>query len=163
MTQAARQHLIRQILATHPVHSQDQLRDLLADHAVSVTQATLSRDLRALGVAKGPDGYTLPHPASHTPPPAPHHDHLRATIRANVVDAQTAASLVVLRTAPGHAQPVGLALDDDARATLTQVVGTVAGDDTIFIATPSNKDAAQLAQTIRDLAGLNQPSKRKRA
>lgn len=171
MNQPARHNLIRRHLARGPVASQDELRERLASDGVAVTQGTLSRDLRALGVVKSASGYTLPiagggagggaGQASPAPPAAD--PALQSAIRNHAASVETAGNLVVLRTGPGHAQPVGLALDADAGSSLRGVVGTVAGDDTIFIAVRTTKQADAVASRLRDWAGLSTTARRKRA
>ena len=169
MNQPARHDLIRRLLARAPAPSQDELRERLADAGVSVTQGTLSRDLRALGVIKSGAGYALPPSngaaGAHTPPastgPAPD-AALQSAVRQHAASIATAGNLVVLRTGPGHAQLVALALDADAGASLPGVVGTVAGDDTIFIAVRTTKQADAAASRLRAWAGLSAP-RRKRA
>jgi transcriptional regulator of arginine metabolism len=160
----ARHHLIRQLLSDGPVPSQDELRRQLAGEGVEVTQGTLSRDLKNLGVIKGPQGYTLPGEPGVSPPPpsVPNESALQGTVRLNVVSVETASNLVVLRTGPGHAQLVALALDADRAKTIEGLVGTVAGDDTIFIAVRSAKLADSAASRLREWAGLT-PPRRKRA
>jgi transcriptional regulator of arginine metabolism len=131
---------------------------------VEVTQGTLSRDLRNLGVIKGPQGYTLPGEPGISPPPpaAPHESALQATVRLNTVSVETAGNLVVLRTGPGHAQLVALTLDADRGKSIDGLVGTVAGDDTIFIAVRSVRLADAAASRLREWSGLTAP-RRKRA
>lgn len=157
-----RRRVIADLLSRRRVRSQEELRALLADRGLDVTQATLSRDLRALDVRKSPAGYHLPDapgPAptpSSAPDPASDADPLRRALGAYLLDARVGEGLVVLRTAPGHAQPLALALDRDPPA---GVLGTIAGDDTIFVAAdPASADAAELADRLRTLAGFRQPS-----
>jgi transcriptional regulator of arginine metabolism len=139
---ARRRNLISEVLGRVPVASQERLAELLADRGVHTTQATLSRDLREMGVVKGPDGYVLP----ATPTPTETRD-LGRTLRTYVLDANAGGTLVVLRTGPGHAQIVGLELD---RAPPDGVLGTVAGDDTIFVATKSEAAAKRVLRQIRE-------------
>lgn len=164
MSPLARHHLIRNLLADGPVPSQDELRRQLAAEGVEVTQGTLSRDLKNLGVVKGPRGYTLPDEPLLSPPPpsAPHESALQATVRLNTVSVETAGNLVVLRTGPGHAQLVALALDTDRAKAIEGLVGTVAGDDTVFIALRTAKLADAAASKLREWSGLTAP-RRKRA
>jgi len=123
--------------------SQEALVEALAEAGEPATQATVSRDLAAIGALKGPGGYRLPdEPASA---PAAGSAELEAAVRRHVVRIDRADSLVVVRTAPGHAGLVGAALD---RWPPEGMVGTVAGDDTIFIATPSSRAASALASTL---------------
>ncbi len=137
-----RQRLIRELLRAERIHSQDELRTRLRSEGVRAEQATLSRDLHALGVVKGPDGYVMPEiPISTTP--ARH--ELIQLAQQYLVSADAAGQLVVLRTGPGRAQPLGLAIDN---ARITNVLGTIAGDDTIFIAMRDHSSASRLASLL---------------
>ncbi|MFO0874296.1 MAG: hypothetical protein U0575_10030 [Phycisphaerales bacterium] len=141
-----RRRLIRELLRADRVHSQDELRRRLRQQGVRAEQATLSRDLHALGVVKGPDGYLLPEaPVAAAPARA----ELRQLARQYVVSADATGPLAVIRTGPGRAQPVGLALDN---ARIDGVLGTIAGDDTIFVATRDAALAARLAALLRKIA-----------
>ena len=128
-----RRALIRRLLQAKEVGSQDELLRLLAERGVSVTQATLSRDMRDLGVVRtrGPHGprYTLDQRSRYM-------SALREVVGMEIVDVRTNGQLVVLRTLPGRAEGVAGFLDalDD-----TDILGTIAGDDTVFIA-PTNPD-----------------------
>ncbi len=104
----------------------------LAHAGEAVTQATVSRDLRALGAVKGPEGYMLPEGSSAAVPSIP--DELDRAIQERVIEIAQADSLVVVRTAPGHAHAVATVLD---AARPRGLVGTVAGDDTILLACTS--------------------------
>jgi len=149
---ARRRQLIRELLRSDRFHSQEQLRTKLREAGIRAEQATLSRDLHALGVVKGPDGYILPDaPVS----PTPSRGELTQLLRQFLVSAEHTGVLVVLRTGPGRAQPVGLALD---AARLRAVLGTIAGDDTIFVAARSPALAERFAEFCRDVAGGLSPS-----
>jgi transcriptional regulator of arginine metabolism len=124
--------------------SQEELAAMLRREGIEATQATLSRDLRELGVLKGPEGYTLPRGQA-----APAVE-LREAAGAYLLSAQTAGTVVVLRTGPGQASALALQID---RSALDGAVGTVAGDDTIFIAAKSARDAARIARILQELAG----------
>lgn len=134
-------HLRRQ-----PVPSQERLVELLADGGIRVTQATLSRDLAELGVVKGPAGYML---AGDAPQSAD--GGLERALRAMLVGGAVGGSLAVLHTGPGRASALALEID---RAGLKPVLGTVAGDDTIFVAARSAKEAMQLVGRFKTLAGI---------
>ncbi|MBX3364169.1 MAG: arginine repressor [Phycisphaeraceae bacterium] len=145
-----RQALIASILRRQHVESQDQLQAILAEQGITVAQATLSRDLRALGVVKGPSGYFLPDQPG--PLPAYEPGALARTLGMFVRSVDVGGNLVVLRTGPGHAQIVALELD---RSPPENILGTIAGDDTIFIAARSENRAQQLAESLRRNAGLD--------
>ncbi|MCW5765857.1 MAG: arginine repressor [Phycisphaeraceae bacterium] len=137
---ANRRELIAGILRRGGVSSQSRLAELLRERGVRVTQATLSRDLRDMAVLKGPRGYMLPDQAGG----AGTGGSLTAARRL-VVWAGAAGNLAVLKTRPGNAAPLALALDG---APPRGVLGTVAGDDTVFVATESAAAARSLAAEL---------------
>ena len=143
---ARRRSLITSLLSRFAVSSQERLAELLADQGVRTTQTTLSRDLREMGVVKGPEGYI--HPESRI---APETRELGRTLRTYVTGVKAGGTIVVLRTGPGHAQIVALELD---RAPPEGVLGTVGGDDTIFVATKSESAAKRVLALLRKEAGL---------
>ena len=153
MSKRSRQHLIVRLLAEAPVASQGQLVELLADHEIEATQATVSRDLEELGAIKVrvPGGdlvYAIPeHPNEQLAPT----DHLRRVLGDWLGEVTSSDNIVIARTPPGSAHVVGSALD---RAGLGEIAGTVAGDDTVFIVAAEGTTGAALADTLRDLAGL---------
>lgn len=144
-----RRRLVERLINQGGVASQEELRERLAQQGVEVAQATLSRDLRDLGVVKGPDGYTLPgRAAAGSPGAAREFDHAIAT---NVLSAGPATSLVVLRTRPAHAPTLAAAID---AAGHPGVVGTLAGDDAVFVALRDPSHSAAFLAAVRTLAGL---------
>jgi transcriptional regulator of arginine metabolism len=160
MSKRARQNLIQTILREGQIASQEELRLELAARGVVVVQATLSRDLRELGVVKGAGGYLLPDAAANGHPRATSANGagggrstpLARAVREYLVSATSAGNLVVVRTGPGRAQPVALELD---LAPPPEALGTVAGDDTIFIATATPGASARLAASLSEMAGLS--------
>jgi len=127
-----RQHLIAKLIEHRGVQNQAQLVELLAEEGCIATQATVSRDLDDLGAIKvrvpgGESAYAIP--ALPTQQVAPE-DHLRRVFGDWVVEVAHSGNLVVLRTPPGAAQFLASALD---RSGLTDLVGTIAGDDTILV------------------------------
>ena len=108
-----------------------------------MTQATVSRDIEELGLVKTREGYRLPDTLEPNPAPQP---PLAVVLKEFLRDVRQAANLVVLRTHPGNAHTVGVALDAEL---WPEVVGTVAGDDTIFVATGRPRDAARVRKKIR--------------
>jgi transcriptional regulator of arginine metabolism len=123
--------LLSQLLADHRFHNQEELARALARAGAPVTQATLSRDLRSLGVGKQPDAagrgaYQLPGPATEMLD----RQRQQLDLRAFVNEVRIAQNLVVIRTPPGHAHGVGRAVD---LAAFPGVVGSVAGDDTVLV------------------------------
>ncbi|HEX4866628.1 MAG TPA: arginine repressor [Acidimicrobiales bacterium] len=149
-----RQHRIARLLAERAVTSQAHLVELLAADGVQATQATVSRDLEDLGaikvrIAGGESVYAIPElPAEQRAP----EDHLRRVFGDWVVEVAHSGNLVVLRTPPGSAHVVGSALD---RSGLPDVLGTVAGDDTLIVVVAEEVGGAAMARQLGDLAGLS--------
>jgi transcriptional regulator of arginine metabolism len=138
------------ILHEGSAHSQREIVDALQAAGHDVTQATVSRDLREIGAAKVriSDGfvYRLPDEVPRSLNGDLVARSLRRTLEDFAIEVRAAGSLVVIDTAPGHASAVARALD---LAGIDDIVGTVAGDDTIFVATPGIAEAARLADTWR--------------
>ncbi|HVA21474.1 MAG TPA: arginine repressor [Candidatus Micrarchaeia archaeon] len=149
---AARQAVILDCLRTVAIHTQGELAAAIGERQVQVNQATLSRDLRELGVVRVPDGsrgrYLVPEPP---PPPS---NRLRVSVRTFLRGVEAVDRLVVCHTPPGCAPAVASALDG---AHHPQVVGTVAGDDTIFVQTRSRAGARDLVRELAGLSALDQP------
>lgn len=148
-----RQHRIARLLAEQAVTSQAHLVEMLAAEGVQATQATVSRDLEDLGaikvrVAGGDTVYAIPELPTEQRAPE---DHLRRVFGDWVVEVASSANLVVLRTPPGSAHVVGSALD---RSNLPEVLGTVAGDDTLVVVVDEGVGGAAVARRLADLAGL---------
>ena len=133
------------------VASQEQLRELLRGEGFDVTQATLSRDIRELGLAKvaAADG------GSHYAPPpdggSPMRPNLEQILPAMLGSVDGVGPLLVVKTPAGAAQALGLALDG---AGWTEVIGTIAGDDAILVITRSERARRVVEKRIRELAGL---------
>jgi transcriptional regulator of arginine metabolism len=151
-TRAARQARIVELITQRAVRSQAELATLLASEGLEATQATLSRDLDELGAVKlrGPDGgapvYVLPeegHPIRSAGLP-----RLARALGELLVSADGSGNLTVLRTPPGAAQFLASALD---RAALHDVVGTIAGDDTILVVAREPLTGTELARRIAAL------------
>ncbi len=148
MHRAARRRRIAELLRSRAISNQQELVKRLSAAGEPVTQATVSRDLRAMGVAKGPSGYLPPENGATSPAAG-------AEIRLNVHSIAVADSLVVLRTPVGHANAVGVAID---RLRPAGMVGCLAGDDTVFVATAGHDPARRLGRELArhfdlDLAG----------
>lgn len=152
MSRTRRVETIRRLLQAGPVESQESLRLELGRLGIEATQATISRDLASLGALKGPGGYIL---AGASPEPAKDEgaasDELTTALSAFAASVVVAHATVVIKTGPGHASPIALELD---RTPPAGVVGTIAGDDTIFVATASPDEALHLASLLRDAAAL---------
>lgn len=154
MTRAGRQARIVEVLSSAPVRSQTELAALLAADGIDVTQATLSRDLEELGAVKlrGVDGgagvYVVPEDGSPVRGVSGGTDRLSRLLSELLVSTDATGNLAVLRTPPGAADYLASAID---RAALPYVVGTIAGDDTIFVAAREPMTGGELAATLKDL------------
>lgn len=145
----SRRHaVIRNIIATGDVHSQQDLAKRLAREGIEATQATLSRDLAELGVLKGPEGYQLP---SANIAALPAEVSLIRALKRELVSIDVGGTLVVLKTPSGHGNALAIELD---RARLNGLLGTIAGDDTIFLAARSELSARRIAKDLRQLADM---------
>ncbi len=153
MSKVQRQQAIVRLVGQHQVTNQPQLVDLLAGEGIVATQATVSRDLDDLGAMKvrvpgGESAYAIPdyEPARLAP-----HDQLRRVMGEWVAEVEHSANLVVVRTPPGCAHVVASALD---RSGMPELLGTVAGDDTLLCVATEDAGGRRLAAVLRDLAGL---------
>jgi transcriptional regulator of arginine metabolism len=145
---------ILKVLRDGAVHSQEELQQRLARRGIEVAQPTLSRDLKDLGLAKTPSGYVVPGEVGPVPggeSETRRKEKLERALREWLLDVTAAGTLVVLKTPPAAAHPVARAIDE---AELEGMEGSIAGDDTIFLATPSATAAAKLARLLEaSLAG----------
>lgn len=153
-TRAGRQARITELVTRRAVRSQAELLALLAADGISVTQATLSRDLDELGAVKlrGVDGgapsYVIPEDGSPVRAVEGGTVRLARLLTELLVSADASGNLAVLRTPPGAAHFLASALD---RTALTDVVGTIAGDDTIMVVAREPRTGAELAQRLMSL------------
>jgi transcriptional regulator of arginine metabolism len=153
-TRAGRQARIVAILSTAEVRSQTELATRLASEGIEVTQATLSRDLEELGAVKlrGADGgtgvYVVPEDGSPVRGVAGGTDRMSRLLSDLLVSTDASGNLAVLRTPPGAAHYLASAID---RAALPQVVGTVAGDDTILVIAREPMSGADLAGMFENI------------
>jgi transcriptional regulator of arginine metabolism len=146
-TRARRQHCILRAIEARNPGSQHELQEMLAAEGIEATQATLSRDLRALGVSKGPRGYML---APQQEAVERNGRSLERALQQELLSADHGGNTVVLRTRPGHANPLAVEID---HARLKHVLGTVAGDDTVLVVTRTAPQAKALASRLRARAG----------
>ena len=149
-----RQHRIARLLETEEVTSQTQLVELLAAEGVTATQATSRATSTTSGPSRSGSGAGSPSTPSPSCPRtrSPPEDHLRRVLGDWVVEVAHSHNLVVLRTPPGSAHVVASALD---RSSLPEVLGTVAGDDTLIIVADERRSRARPWPTsCRELAGL---------
>jgi len=137
MNKRDRQQKILSLIQAKPVGTQEDLRALLESAGVPATQSSVSRDLEELGVVKHHGHYTLPRTNG-------------AAVRGLLSLDQAGDSLVIARTIPGLASAVAVEID---AAAIAEIVGTIAGEDTIFIAVRSAKDQRPAIKQIWDLFG----------
>jgi len=158
VSRTQRQRRIVELLGQHPVHSQGELADLLVADGIEVTQATLSRDLVEVGAVKVRRDralvYAVPGEGGEVAAVGSLGDsssaRLRRTCEELLVSATAAGQLVVLRTPPGAANYLASAIDQTRDP---DVVGTIAGDDTIMIVTEAPDRAVAVAERLLALAG----------
>lgn len=140
--QQSRRRVIAELLELHPIHRQAELVRLLRSEGYDATQSSVSRDLRDLGAAKLRDGYSLPER------PTGNNEQALGLVTEFIRDIRSAGpNLLVVTTAIGAAQRVALTLD---RISWPEVVGTVSGDDTIFVATTGAAPQRRLEARLRD-------------
>lgn len=139
MNKTFRQGQILKLIRSRRVLTQEDLaRELKAAYGIQTTQVTLSRDIRELGLVKTPEGYQQLGSAAVGPE--------IAVVAAELLrDARLAQNLLVLRTSPGNANALAVALDKEE---WPEVVGTIAGDDTILVVAPDAGTAAKLHQRL---------------
>ena len=158
-----RREEILRIVGQTAVHSQDELMAALRTLGFQVTQPTLSRDLRELGLIKTPAGYVTPEAlapvAAFTPRETREH-RLEQFLRDRVLSAEAAMNMVVIKTPVAEAQPLASAID---AAPIEDILGTIGGDDTIFIAFRTPAAAAAFARRVHEIAGIRPASRRTRA
>ena len=140
-----RQGQILRLVTGQRIASQEELRHRLAAQKLRVTQATLSRDLQELRLVKTHEGYKQPSALPEEPAPLPPLAHALGEF---LLDIRPAENLLVLKTPPGGAQPLAAAVD---AAKFPEVAGTIAGDDTVLIITPSKKTRESLQREIETL------------
>lgn len=168
VTRAARHARIVELIRGRAVHSQTELAELLADEGVHVTQATLSRDLEELRAVKVRAArgsmYVIPEDGVAPPWPAVEPSEEEGAARAPVrllrllrellTGADASGNLAVLRTPPGAAQFLASALD---RSGLSEIVGTIAGDDTILVVVREPGTGQDLISMLSDWAAQTEP------
>lgn len=152
-TKQERQQAIVRLIGARQVSSQPELRRLLSSQGIEATQATISRDLEEIGAVKirvsgGESAYAIP---AYEPARVAPGEHLRRVLGEWVAEVSHSGALVVVRTPPGCAHVVASALD---RAGDPDLLGTVAGDDTILCVASESLGGALLADRLRTLAGV---------
>jgi transcriptional regulator of arginine metabolism len=141
---AARRRALRRLVQTRQKTTQADLVEGLSARGFTVTQATVSRDLRALGATRSGGRYVLGAP----PEPAAARRELAAAVDGHVESIQTSGPLIVLRTPPAAAQVVASAID---HAELEGVIGTLAGDDTVLVVAAEGVLGARIARQLEHL------------
>jgi transcriptional regulator of arginine metabolism len=145
-----RQKLIAELIRAEPLSNQEEVSSRLAAHGLQVNQATVSRDLDQLGAVKvkraGAVSYALPDQLGDSDWAA---RRLQRILFEWVLSVESAGNLIVLRTPPGSAHLVGLAID---QAQLPEVAGTICGDDTLFLAVRDTAFAGDIATRFRKLS-----------
>jgi len=141
ITKKARQGRILEFIRKHSIHSQEELSSFLKSENVPVTQSTLSRDIRELGLIKVRGMYQAP---GEMLPGAPN-GNLRRALDQYVLSTAISGNMVVIKTSPGNAHSVGVVLD---AAQWPEVLGTVAGDDTIFVLARNSRYGKKLLDRL---------------
>ena len=147
---ARRQALILDIVDHEPLHSQEQLRRRLHHHGFDATQATISRDIKELGLVKRAGDGAYQRPGVDTTNPATALAALERAAAEFLRRVERVQQLVVIRTGVGQAQPLAIAID---RAQLPEAVGTIGGDDTILVIARDARRAATLVKRLEGYTG----------
>lgn len=146
---AYRQSVILELVDNEAITSQEQLRSRLQSRGIEATQATLSRDIRDLGLIKrAADGAYRRPGFVEAPNGADHEAGFRRAVEEYLRRHESVDQLLVMKTDPGQAQPLAVAID---RARLPEIVGTIAGDDTILVICRSAAHAAALGTRLDEL------------
>jgi transcriptional regulator of arginine metabolism len=138
MNKRFRQGQVLRIIRRKEIYTQEELAKELQAVGIPATQVTLSRDIRELGLAKTSHGYRALPAAALGP-------ELADVVNEYLQDIRLAQNQVILKTSPGNANSLAVVLD---REELNEVVGTLAGDDTVLVITPSSEDAEKLRQRL---------------
>ncbi len=147
-----RQRAIRDLVEQRPIRTQQELAAALRERGFRTTQATISRDIAELGLTKagrgGTQAYALPPLLRDTEKSG--EDRLRTLLHELPVDVREAATMLVLRTLPGSAHALAAALD---RVKWPEVVGSIAGDDTVFVAFADRQSLRRIRERLEELGG----------
>ena len=146
MSKLARHQAILELLSDTLVSSQEELQKLLHKRGFEAGQATLSRDIRELGLVKSANGYSLP--GRELAAPESDLPSVSRLVREFVTSVRAAENLLVTKTSTGSAQPVAAALDEE---NWPEAIGTIAGDDTILIVCSDRRAAGRLAGRIQGM------------
>lgn len=147
-----RQRAIRDLVDQRPIRTQQELAAALREHGIRATQATISRDVKELGLGKanreGRSAYVLPPRLRDAEVSG--EDRLRRLLASAPAEIRAAGLMLIIRTLPGSAHAIAAALD---RTRWPEVAGSIAGDDTVFVATPDKRSLARLRHRLDALAG----------
>lgn len=141
MKKSFRQGQILKLIQRQPIFTQDELAKELEGLGIAATQVTLSRDIRELALVKTPEGYRQL-PVENTGPT------LAEIAQEYLHDVSVAQNLIVLHTSPGSASPLAVAID---KLKLANVLGTIAGDDTVLVITPDHESANQVREEMLEV------------
>jgi transcriptional regulator of arginine metabolism len=148
-----RQQQIRDLVDSRPIRTQHELAAALRERGYRATQATVSRDVTEMGLIKqsnnGSRGYALPPVVQQ--PETTAEERLALVLRNLPVDIRHAGNLLVVRAVPGSAHPIAAALD---RTGWPEVIGSIAGDDTVFVACPDRSSAERISRRLSQLSVL---------
>ena len=142
-----RQAAILDLIDREPFHNQERLRRRLRQQGFAATQATISRDIKDLGLVKRAADGSYQRPGAEGPAPDTAIPALERAASEYLRSVDRVQQLVVIRTGIGQAQPLAIALD---RAQLSESVGTIAGDDTILVIARGARGAASLLKRLKD-------------
>jgi transcriptional regulator of arginine metabolism len=145
MSKKARQGRILEVARKRMVRSQEELSSLLKREGVEVTQSTLSRDIRELGLVKVRGSYQISGEVHSSPPD----DILRRAFAQYVIRTGVSGNIVMIRTSPGNAHSIAVVLD---AAEWPEVLGTVAGDDTVFVLLRNASSGRKMLDRMRELS-----------
>ena len=143
ISKKARQARILETIGKRTIRSQEELSSFLAKEGVDATQATLSRDVRELGLIKVRGNYQSPGEV----PAGPSTDNLRSAFKQFVIRTGISDNIVMIKTSPGNAHSIGAVLD---AAQWPEVLGTVAGDDTVFVLLRNSRSGKKLLGRIQE-------------
>lgn len=144
VSKRVRQVRISEVVRKQRVASQERLAELLKSQGIQVTQSTLSRDIRELGLVKGRGCYQIAQDVAGNPL----NENLRRSFQQLVMESGISGNIVMVRTAPGNAHSLGVVLD---AARWPEILGTVAGDDTVFVLLRSPREGRKVLRRIEGL------------
>ena len=144
-----RQLKIQQLITTETIKTQEELAQRLLEEGFNVTQATISRDIREMGLIKIADvGDEYLYALRSESYPIDYHDRLKRMFKETVISFDSSENIVVIRTIPGNAQALALLIDNTS---WKEVIGSVAGDDTIFLLVKPKEKVSTIIQRLTEL------------